>query len=258
MAISRLLVLALSLTAGGGAAWLTTSGAPEPAQPVVAAPAGAEVALDEVLVAAVDLGQRRRLTAADLKWQAWPQDTLLDGFITRTARPDAVEEMSGNLVRVAMLAGEPIRREKVSATDNGYLSALLSPGKRAVSVKVTAESTAGGFILPEDRVDVLHTIVPDGATGGVTRTIVTNVRVVAVDQQVAAPETNAVAAAKTATLELEPAQAEIVAAAEASGSLSLALRSSADNGEVQLVSYETRQRTVHIISGGESHVAKTN
>lgn len=260
MPISRLLVLALSLGAGGGAAWLTTSGGPEVAQPVVAAPAGSEVAppaLEEVLVAAADLEQRRRLTPEDLQWQSWPRDNVHAGYITRSAQPEAAEAMTGNLVRVAMLAGEPVRQEKVSATDNGYLSALLSSGKRAVSVKITAESTAGGFILPEDRVDVLHTTVPDGASGGVTRTIVTNVRVLAVDQQVAAPESNAVAAAKTATLELEPGQAEIVSAAEASGSLSLALRSTADNGEVQIVSREA-ERTVHIISGGQSHIAKTN
>ena len=260
MAISRLLVLALSLGAGGGTAWLTTSGAPEVARPAVAAPAAPEtapVALEQVLVAAADLEQRRRLVAEDLQWQPWPKDTVLDGYITQAAQPEAVEEMAGNLVRVAMLAGEPVRPEKISATDNGYLSALLSSGKRAVSVRITAESTAGGFILPDDRVDVMHTTVPEGASGGVTRTIVTNIRVLAIDQQVAAPEGNAVVAAETATLELEPAQAEIVSAAQASGSISLALRSTADNSEVQMVSREA-ERTVHVVSGGQSHVFKTN
>lgn len=257
MPVSRLLVLALSLTAGGGAAWLTTTREPQPEQMLtVTAPADpAERA--EILVAATDLEERRRLVAEDLEWRSWPKDSLHEGYITRTDQPEALDELGGNLVRVSMLAGEPVRREKLSATDTGYLSALLSPGKRAVSVKITAESTAGGFILPEDRVDVLHTIIPDGRTGGVTRTVVTNIRVLAIDQQITAPEANAVATAKTATLELAPGQAEIVSAAEASGSLSLSLRSSADNSEMQVVSNDI-ERSIHIIGGGQSRIAKTN
>ncbi len=256
MAVSRLLVLALSLTAGGGAAWLTTTRDPQVQEVTVTAPAmPAEGA--EVLVAATDLDQRRRLAPADLEWKSWPRDAVHDGYILRADRPEAMTEFGGKLVRVSMLAGEPLRSEKVGASDTGYLSSLLEPGKRAVSVKVTAESTAGGFILPDDRVDVLHTVVRDGTTGGVTRTVVTNVRVLAIDQQTTAPEANAVASAKTATLELAPAQAEIVSAAEANGVLSLSLRSSADNSEMQVVLNDI-ERTIHIIGGGQSRVAKTN
>lgn len=257
MPVSRLLVLALSLTAGGGAAWLTTTREPQPAQMLTVTAPAEPAERTEILVAATDLEQSRRLGVEDLEWRSWPKEALHEGYITRDAQPEAIDEISGNLVRVSILAGEPVRREKVSASDNGYLSALLSPGKRAVSVKITAESTAGGFILPEDRVDVLHTVIPDGKTGGVTRTVVTNVRVLAIDQQITAPEANAVAAAKTATLELAPGQAEIVSAAEANGSLSLSLRSSADNSEMQVVSNDI-ERSIHIIGGGQSRIAKTN
>lgn len=256
MPVSRLLVLALSLTAGGGAAWLTTTREAQVEQITMTAPAEPAEGT-EILVAATDLEERRRLVAEDLEWRSWPKDALHEGYITRTNQPEAIDELGGKLVRVSLLAGEPLRREKVSASDTGYLSALLSPGKRAVSVKVTAESTAGGFILPDDRVDVLHTVIPDGRTGGVTRTVVTNVRVLAVDQQITAPEANAVATAKTATLELAPGQAEIVSAAEANGSLSLSLRSSADNSEMQVVSNDI-ERSIHIIGGGQSRIAKTN
>lgn len=256
MPVSRLLVLALSLTAGGGAAWLATTREPQVEQISVMTPSEPAESV-EILVAATDLEQRRRLGASDLEWRSWPKDSLHDGYILRPAQPEAMDELAGKLVRISMFAGEPLRREKVSATDTGYLSALLQPGKRAVSVRITAESTAGGFILPDDRVDVLHTIIPDGKTGGVTRTVVTNIRVLAIDQQVTAPESNAVSGGKTATLELSPGQAEIVSAAEANGALSLSLRSSADNDETQVVSNEPN-RTVHIIGRGEGRIAKTN
>lgn len=255
MPMSRLLVLALSLSAGGGAAWLTTTGEPEVRQVTVTETSPSERV--EILVAGSDLEQRRRLAPEDLEWRSWPKDAVIDGYITRTARPEAISEVTGNLVRVSILAGEPVRPEKISASDTGYLSALLSSGSRAVSVKIDAESTAGGFILPEDRVDVLHTVVEGNGTGGVTRTVVTNVRVLAVDQQITAPETNAVSGAKTATLELKPEQAEIVAAAEATGALSLSLRSSADNAEMQIVANDT-QRTIQIFGRGQARTAKTN
>ncbi len=257
MPVTRIIVLALSLTTGGGAAWLTTRQDP-PAAPVIApVPASTPAESTEILVATTDLDQRRRLTVGDLEWRSWPNESLNEGYILRSAEPGALDDLDGNLVRIAMLAGDPVRRERISETDTGYLSALLTPGKRAVSVKVTAESTAGGFILPEDRVDVLHTVLPQGTESGVTRTVVTNVRVLAVDQQITAPTGNAVVEAKTATLELDPGQAEIVSAALANGLLSLSLRSSSDNDEVQVVSYDV-ERSVYIISGGQSRVANTN
>lgn len=256
MPISRLLVLALSLTAGGGAAWLTTTGEPRVERISVSTPAQ-PVDSVEILVASGDLEQRRRLATTDFEWRSWPRESVSEGFILRSSEPEAINDLGGKLVRISMFSGEPVRREKISATDTGYLSALLEPGKRAVSVKITAESTAGGFILPNDRVDVLHTIIRDDRTGGVTRTVVTNVRVMAVDQQISPPEANAVAAAKTVTLELAPAQAEVVSAAEATGALSLSLRSSADNSEMQVVSFED-ERTINIIGGGVSQIARTN
>ena len=259
MALSRLLVFALSLTAGGGAAWLTTTGGPEVARPAVASPAVPEAApaVEQVLVAAADLEHRRELVEGDLQWHPWPKENVHEAYITRSEQPDAIEAMNGQVARVAILAGEPIRPEKISDGGGGFMSTQLSPGKRAVAVRVNAGTTAGGFILPDDRVDVLHTSVPEGASGGVTRTVVTNVRILAIGQQVDAPEANSTATGETATLELEPAQAEVVSAAQASGSISLALRSTADNSEVQVVTREA-ERTVHIVSGGQSHIAKTN
>ncbi|PZX13117.1 pilus assembly protein CpaB [Palleronia aestuarii] len=255
MPVSRLLVLALSLTAGGGAAYLTTQGEPEVRQVTMTQTVPDERV--EILVAGADLEQRRLLAPGDLEWRSWPKDAVLDGYVTRAEQPGAAEELAGNLLRASIAKGEPVRRDRIGVSDGGYLSAMLSSGKRAVSVKVTAESTAGGFILPEDRVDVLHTVVENNGAGGVTRTVVTNVRVLAVDQQVTAPETNAVSGAKTATLELGPGQAEIVSGAEATGILSLSLRSSADNDEMQIVANEDR-RTIQIFGRGQVRTAQTN
>lgn len=256
MPISRFLVLALSLTTGGGAAWLTTMNEPQSSQMIMTAPAVPSERA-EVLIARTDLMPRQRIEAGDLEWKPWPKDAVHAGFILRSSEPDALDGTNGKLVQTAMLAGEPLRREKISASSNGYLSALLSPGKRAVSVKITSESTAGGFILPDDRVDVLHTTVTGTGRTGFTRTVVTNIRVLAIDQQTSAPTTNAVTAAKTATLELGPEQVEVVSAAEANGTLSLSLRSAADNSDIQVIASES-EHIVHIISSGNGRLAKIN
>jgi pilus assembly protein CpaB len=150
--------------------------------------------------------------------------------------------MVGAVVRSKMIAGEPIRDDKLGLSNPGLLSSMLPPGKRAVAVRVTAENTAGGFIMPTDRVDVLHTVgsldKPEGQKDYTTHTILTNITVLAIDQTLdeRSPDekTKAKLAAvgKTATLELTPRQAELLTAAEAAGTLSLALRSNADNADV--------------------------
>jgi len=267
MPISRLIVFAVSITAGGGAAWLATTRESPTEQMNIAAPA-AEPAVEptertEVLVATTDLAQRQRIGDGDLEWRNWPEDSLHNGYILRSAQPEAVDEFSGKLVRISMLSGEPIRNEKISDIDTGFLSELLGTGMRAISVRISAESTAGGFILPNDRVDVVQTITPEGKRQAISRTVASNIRVLAIDQRVSAPEENSLAAARTATLELTPNVAEIVSAAEANGTLSLALRSSADNdndiGDYdQQITLREFDRTIHIISRGEGRFATSD
>src|SRR6201993_1438860 len=130
-----------------------------------------------------------------------------------------------------MARGEPIREENFTPRHAGYLATVLPSGKRAMAVRISAESTAGGFILPNDRVDVLHS---DGKSP-VSHTILSNVRVLAIDQVVDETEkkenSKSTVIGKTATLELDPSQAEILTAAQAAGTLSLSLRSAADNDD---------------------------
>jgi len=206
--------------------------------------------MQDVLVASGDLQPAQTLTKENLRWQPWPQEALNSVYVTRSSRPDAIETLAGAVIRNRMAAGEPIQEANLIPRHAGYLATVLPSGKRAMAVRISAESTAGGFILPNDRVDVLHS---DGKNP-VSRTILSNVRVLAIDQVV--DDTNktengkANVIGKTATLELDPAQTEILTAAQAAGTLSLSLRSAADNDDYHL----SNRQAVRIIRAGHSEV----
>ena len=249
----RVLVLVGALAAGIVAAWLSFGLQPDPSTAaIVTAP---KIKTQEVLVAAVDLVQGEPLAGEQVRWQAWPEEAVNPGYILRSSRPDAVKDLTGLLVRQAMVVGEPIRDAKLASRDAGYLAALLTPGMRAVAVRVSAESAAGGFILPNDHVDVLHSV----GDGGRSRTILSNIRVLAIDQKAvdsqAGPDT---AVGKTATLELKPEQAEALAGAQAVGGLSLALRATADNKEVPTPSRRSASISVRMVRSGQSQIIQTD
>jgi pilus assembly protein CpaB len=135
------------------------------------------------------------------------------------------------------LRGEPIRREKLIRADGGgFMSAILPSGMRAVAITIDTRgaTSAGGFILPNDRVDVIRTYRDDDASrsgGGdtqVSETLLNNIRVLAIGQTVQERNGEKVVTGETATLELTPAQAELVTLAQKVGQLSLALRSLVD------------------------------
>jgi pilus assembly protein CpaB len=245
----RVILLIGALGAGGFAAWLVVAARPEPVTKVVEAPA----ATQDVLVAASDLLPAQTLTKESLRWQPWPQSALNPVYLTRTSRPDAVDYLAGSIIRNRLAAGEPIREEYLTPRHAGYLATVLPAGKRAMGVRISAESTAGGFILPNDRVDVLHS---DGKSP-VSHTILSNVRVLAIDQVVDDASKNDASKAnvigKTATLELDPSQAEILTAAQAAGTLSLSLRSAADNDDYR----HSSKQAVRIIRAGHSEILNT-
>jgi len=213
----------------------------------------------QVLVAATDLVQGHRLTAADLSWKAWAVKDLNPLYIVDGAAPvqtskvdkakavaaeaaeltpqtGTIESFVGAVVRETILAGEPvIERKVIRAGDAGYLSSLLEPGMKAMALSVSVESAAGGFILPGDRVDVILTReVKDKTADGseVSRNVITtfmkNLKVLAIDQSAARPEDNMSVVGATATVAVTGADAEALALARAEGSLSLVLRSYAD------------------------------
>jgi pilus assembly protein CpaB len=262
----RIGLLIFALAAGGGAAWvaLQMSRAPVADKAALQRPV---TAMQDVLVAAADLGIGRALNKDNMRWVSMPESTLGPGDIVRSARPDALDSLTNWLVRSRMGAGEPIRDAKLIAATGSFLATMLPPGMRAVAVRISAENTAGGFILPGDRVDVLVTAAP--LQGGsqktsqqVTLTILSNVPVLAIDQVVDDKSKDdkdkgkAGVVGKTATLELDPPQVEQLATAQASGVISLALRSVADNGETPAIARMHTTNTVSRIRIGSIEVVR--
>ena len=233
----RIALLIVALVAGGGAAWVVVSMRGDPAPVATIIQPATPVAMQDVLVTSADLGLGQALTKESMRWQSWPESAVIDGYILRSARPDAVETLANSIVRGRMSSGEPIRDDKLVPTNAGFLATMLPPGKRAVAVRIAVDSSAGGFVLPNDRVDVLLTIGTPGKSEFATRTILRNVPVLAIDQTVDERIKNekskgsSVVVGKTATLELDPSQVEILITSQATGGISLALRSAADIAE---------------------------
>ena len=208
-------------------------------------------------------------------WKDWPLDEVNPAFITdgttplpsagaaegaapaAAARPEgavasvtraasnlatggAKADYVGSVVREPILAGEPIvSRKIVRAGDSGYMAAYLEPGMRAMAIRVTVETAAGGFILPGDRVDVLLTRENNLSNMGTqegdrskfaSSTVMQNIKVLAIDQSTRAGDDEQAVVGATATLEVGPRDAEALALAKSEGELSLVLRSYADTG----------------------------
>lgn len=187
-------------------------------------------ATTEVLVAARDLQPGTPLVADAVRWQSWPKSSVDPSFISRDQTVDLDSIVKGAVVRAPLVDGEPLTAAKVvHAEGAGFMAATVEPGTRAVSIGISTESGAGGFILPNDRVDILLTEQSsDMHKRFATRTILTDVRVLAVDQTYREDKDQKVVLAKTATLELAPRQAEQVERAQAMGTLSLSLRALGD------------------------------
>jgi pilus assembly protein CpaB len=235
MYTARIVVLTIALGAGGVAAYLARGFDAKslPTEPVV------QLQTVDVLVAKSDIGLGQSVSPENLQWQTWPAATASDNFIRRNQRPEATKEVSGSIARAPFLAGEPIREPKlVQANGSGFMAAMLPIGMRAISSEISPETGAGGFILPNDRVDVIlsrREKNPDrsGPDTIGSEIILKNVRVLAIDQAPKEKDGQTAVVGKTVTLELRPEQAETLARARQSGTLSLALRSIADINMVE-------------------------
>lgn len=246
MKAARLVVLGVAIAAGGLAAILAGGGS-EPPPPAPMAEPAAKLDTVDILVAKTDIGLGSVVAAGDIAWQAWPASASNSNFITKKDRPDAIETLAGSIARAPFVSGEPIRDSKlVKAKGSGFMAAILPQGMRAVSTEISPENGAGGFILPNDRVDViLSRRERDPATNEArpSETILSNVRVLAIDQNVEEKNGQKVVVGKTATLELTPGQAETLAMARQLGILSLALRSITDSDAKPTVADEPSGRS---------------
>jgi pilus assembly protein CpaB len=234
MKAARLVVLGVALAAGGVAALL--AGGHHEAPPPVALPPPPPLATVDILVAKNDLSRGQVISEGDIDWQTWPAASANASFVKRTERPDAIHQFVGAIARESVASGEPIRDPAVVfAKGSGFMAAILPKGMRAVSMEVSAENAAGGFILPDDHVDVVLTRHDKMQTAGgasdkiVSESILRNVRVLAIDQAVEEKAGQKVVIGKTATLELAPDQAETLQVARQQGTLSLELRSLVDS-----------------------------
>jgi len=254
---SRLALLALALIAGGVAAYFAATidqappvAPPAPAVEVVAEPAPPPPApMLQILVATKPIALGQRLSPAVVEWKNWPTDAMRDDYITATAKPAAIDEMTGAIARFEFFPGEPIRAQKLVAPGDGYLSAVLGPGELGVSIPVQPDVAAGGFIQPNDHVDVLLTQAVAGRQ--VAETVLSNVRVLAIAHRLGEvgvppavesdsanpdePSEEGTAPATfsnpvVATLALDSDQAEIITSARNAGTLTLVLRSITDFG----------------------------
>src|SRR5918995_1118205 len=191
----------------------------------------------KVLVARKALPVGTIIDAEALTFQAWPKELVQNAYYTEGA-PDAnVSNMIGTVVRNPITAGQPITKGAlVGPNDRGFLAAALGPGMRAVTVPVNVSSGVAGFVFPGDRVDVMLTQQVAGGGDGpplkVSETIVRNVRVLATDQRIDSKGEDGkteVLTFSNVTMEVTPRIAEKIAVAQSMGSLTLSLRSIADN-----------------------------
>lgn len=270
---ARIIVICVAAVAAIGLALAVRAmGSPSNAPTAVATAAAVPARpMAKVLVAAKDLQPGQRLTEADMAWKEWPVDEVNPAFITDGSVPltsaaaedppaappegavasvtrvaanlataNSKADYAGSVVREPILAGEPIvSRKIVRAGDSGYMAAYLEPGMRAMAIRVTVETAAGGFILPGDRVDVLLTRETTLGNLGAqendrskfaSSTVMQNIKVLAIDQSTRADDDEQAVVGATATLEVGPRDAEALALAKSEGELSLVLRSYADTG----------------------------
>ena len=242
--LSRVLLVLVALAAGGTAAFLATQHEPSAtvAPQTVLEKIVVPEARTQILVAKKAIGMGERLSPASVEWQDWPQGAIRPEYITIAATPNAVPEMTGAVARYEMFPGEPIREQKLARATQGYLSAVLSPGMRGVSVSVNADSASGGFVVPNDHVDVVLT--HPTAQGQSSDTILHNVRVLAINTRLGetgttgAPTDPANQKAEVfldhaiATLELDSRQADVIINAASTGKLALVVRAMTDAGEI--------------------------
>ena len=234
---SRIVLLLIAILAGGLAAFLATRG-DRPVQVAQAPQVVVEEAKVQVLVASAPIGVGQRLSDKTLEWQDWPEGAVRPEYVTSETLPDAITQMAGAVARFEIFTGEPIREQKLVRADQGYLSAVLAKGMRGVSIAVNAASASGGFIVPNDHVDVVLT--RSGDTGEISETILHNVKVLAIGDRLGEvgttggpddpkdPKAEVFTKSAIATLELDLGQAETIINATRIGELSLALRSIAD------------------------------
>jgi pilus assembly protein CpaB len=226
------------LVAGGAFFWMRSQSAnPQVVQPAQVVEAKVETV--NVLVAKRDMVVGERISPSSLGWEAYtPTSAATPGFFLQSKNPKAIEDFTNGIVRQAMVKGEPVLASKIVDVDakTGAMAALLTPGMRAVSFPISPETAVAGFVLPNDRVDILLTREVQYMANGqsqskvVSASILENVRVLAIDQTITQDKDKTTLPGGVATVELSASDAEKVRLAHKLGDLSVILRGYADAG----------------------------
>ncbi|MCB2097445.1 MAG: Flp pilus assembly protein CpaB [Parvularculaceae bacterium] len=247
MNVTRIAVLGVALVAGVGAFFMMMSG--NKSQPVQIVQPEREKTV-RILVADRDFQRGERLTADAVRWEEWPEKAMSEAYITEASGGDPAE-LEKAVARSSIVANEPIIEAKiVRAGTSGLLAAVLQPGMRAVTMRITPETGVSGFVLPGDRVDIYYSEAGDGNRTS-TNILFEDVRVLAINTVYSEnPETPVIEGAN-ATIELSPEDAEFFINTRASrGQLSFSLRSvfAAQEGDVK----QRRDQSVKVIRYGRS------
>lgn len=232
MSARQLIVLVVAAIAAVGALLLIRGmGAQHAAQTVQDTP---PIAGEQVLVVARDVPQGAALTPSDLAVRLFPSESVNSSFVRVSQSPSAQADYVGAVTRRAFVQGEPLTQGSVIQPDGrGFMAAQLKPGFRAVAIDIKDETAAGGYIVPNDHVDVILTQTVQQRDGNGTRdqvrsdVVISDVRVLALDD-VVQPQTSGEAperhTANVAVLELTAADARTLEMANGMGDISLALR----------------------------------
>ena len=192
----------------------------------------------KVLVAKKALPAGTIIDADSFTYQPWPKELMQSAYYVEASADGDSKSLLGTVVRYPITAGQPVTRGSlVGPQDRGFLAAALGSGMRAITVPVNASTGVAGFVFPGDHIDLVLTQQVEGGGEGpalkVSETIIRNVRVLATDQRVNDKDKDGKIEVKTfanVTLEVTPRIAEKIAVAQSLGTLSLSLRSIADNG----------------------------
>ena len=228
MSARQLIVLAFAAIAAIVALVVIRGMGSRSAEPTAQA---APIAGEQVLVVARDVPQGAALTPSDLAVVTFPEEAVTPAFIRISQMPSAQTDFVGAVTRRAFAQGEPIVLNSVLQPEGrGFMAAILEPGYRAVAVEIAPEAAAGGFIQPNDRVDVIVTHEVEGEGGGEqirSEIVLQDVRVLAIGDQTqtqTSGEAPAVLNASTAVLELTAEDARVLQMGREMGEVSLALR----------------------------------
>lgn len=263
MPASKMVILGIAAVAAAGAGYIAKNFMAPPPPVVIEAEQQPVVPLTEVMVVSGDVPMGQPL-GESIAWEKWPQAGVSEGFMTKETDPEGLEKFRNSLARVNLYKGEPLRKAKLVGEGTSFMSSILPKGTRAVATQISADTSAGGFILPNDYVDVIMTRKQPKTNDTdqdryVTETILKNIKVLAIDQAIQEDEEGRrVKVGETATLELTPQQAEIITVArQMADRLTLALRSITDTQEKNLVDAEYllggegKRGTVRLIKEGE-------